>query len=274
MKKGQWVHILQMVLTAPGRELYLEAGRLKQKPERVRAILLILLLPVLGVLLFAIRKNFYVLIFGGGAMAVGFFYIYFKLFDERDKILDVMARLFKPFHTVFEKHRQAAGWGKAAKKAEGKQAGQEQSNTEKRGQGNAAAGGEDEYFRRWKEAAGKAKQEKEREKYRREEEWRKRRREYSRRKAAGNGKTEGSGSKKTYEGKGASEKKSIKADSAREEAETIFMVKYPYDEAEIKSKRNMLLKKYHPDNPEGSEEMCKKINECYAVLMKYCGEKP
>lgn len=264
MKKGQWVHILQMVLTAPGRELYLEAGRLKQKPERVRAILLILLLPILGVLLWAIRSNFYVLILGGGAMAVGFFYIFFKLFENREKILDLIARLFKPFYEVFEKHRKAAGWGRSS----GRKTGEEKAKEA------AAAGGsgrEDEYFRRWKEAAGRARQEKEREKYKREEEWRKRRREYSKRKAAGGGRTDGSGSGKAYEGKDTSEKKSVKTDSAREEAETIFMVKYPYDEAEIKSKRNMLLKKYHPDNPEGSEEMCKKINECYAVLMKYCG---
>jgi hypothetical protein len=181
-----------------------------------------------------------------------------------------MARLFKPFHTVFEKHRQAAGWGKAAGKAEGKRAGQH-SSADKDSGNSTAAGGEDEYFRRWKEAAGRARQEKEKEKYKREEEFRRRRREYSKKKAGESGKTAGNTSDKNKDGKGGSAKNGLRADSAREEAETIFMVKYPYDEAEIKSKRNMLLKKYHPDNPEGSEEMCKKINECYAVLMKYCG---
>ncbi|MCR4585365.1 MAG: hypothetical protein K5686_06525 [Lachnospiraceae bacterium] len=251
-----------MILTAPGRELYLEAGRLKAKPERVRALLLIFLLPILAVLLWSIRKNVYVLIVGGGAMAVGFFYIYFMLYERRDRILDFFVRLFAPFYKVFEKHREAAGWGagNAAGKAAGQAGGK---NRESKGDGGSQAGTgrEDEYFRRWKEAAGKARQEKEREQNRREEEWRKRRREYTKRKAGGE-KSAGSGSGK---------KNVNTTDSARAEAETIFMVKYPYDEAEIKSKRNLLLKKYHPDNPEGSEEMCKKINECYALLMKYCG---
>ena len=264
MRSGQWVHILQMALTAPGRELYLEAGRLKEKPERVRAILLILLLPILGVLLWSIRKNIYVLIFGGGSMAVGFFYIYFTLYERRMKILDFMARLFEPFYKVFEKHRKAAGWGSI----------REENNADT-GKTGAAAGGstagkaageekgreEDEYFRRWKDAAGRAKEARKRE-------WEQRKRNYERRHAqnnAGDGKT-----KENYRRADNAARKPA-ADHAREEAETIFMVKYPYDEAEIKSKRNMLLKKYHPDNAEGSEEMCKKINECYAVLMKYCG---
>ena len=46
-------------------------------------------------------------------------------------------------------------------------------------------------------------------------------------------------------------------------------VEIPFTESEIKEKRNLLIRKYHPDNPGGSEEMCKKINECYAILYKY-----
>lgn len=252
-----------MVLTAPGRELYLEAGRLKEKPERVRAILLIFLLPVLAVLLWAIRKNIYVLVFGGGSMAVGFFYIYFMLYEKRMKILDFLARLFEPFYKVFEKHRKAAGWGSISddKNAKAGKTGAAGAGSTAGQGGDEKSRGEDEYFRRWKEAAGRAKEAKQRE-------WERRKRNYERRHAQ-NG-SNGGGTKENYRKEDNTAKKPA-ADRAREEAETIFMVKYPYDEAEIKSKRNMLLKKYHPDNAEGSEEMCKKINECYAVLMKYCG---
>ncbi len=263
MKKGQWLHILQMVLTAPGRELYLEAGRLKQKPERVRAILLIILLPILAVLLWCIRKNIYVLILGGGSMAVGFFYIYRFLYDRREKILAFLARLFEPFYKVFEKHRKAAGWGQAAGNASGEKrsdSGNKTAGPQEKTTAEKNAGGEDEYFKRWKEAAGRAKEAGSRE-------WEKRKREYEKRRAESGRKESGNREEGRQQGRTA--KKST--DPAREEAETIFMVRYPYDEAEIKSKRNMLLKKYHPDNAEGSEEMCKKINECYALLMKYCG---
>ena len=264
MKNRQWLHIMQMILTAPGRELYLEAGRLKSRPERVRAILLILLLPILAVLLWSIRKNFYVLVFGGGVMAVGFFYIYFTLYEKREKILGFLAKLFEPFYRVFEKHRKAAGWGQP--KGGGKKVTSAKDNTA--GPAGRASddardtGHEDEYFRRWKEAAGRAREAK-------KHEWENRRRSGSRRTEDKRNEerqrsSSGSGSSRSEE-----RKAYVGADAARQEAETIFMVKYPYDEAEIKSKRNMLLKKYHPDNPEGSEEMCKKINECYAVLMKY-----
>ena len=54
-----------------------------------------------------------------------------------------------------------------------------------------------------------------------------------------------------------------------EEAKAFFGVDIPFTADEIKQRRNQLLKKYHPDNPDGSEEMCKKINECYALLIRY-----
>ncbi|MBR1931565.1 MAG: hypothetical protein IJ833_08880 [Lachnospiraceae bacterium] len=54
-----------------------------------------------------------------------------------------------------------------------------------------------------------------------------------------------------------------------EEAKSIFSVEEPYGIEEIRSKRNLLLKTYHPDNHNGSEEMCKKINECYDLLLEH-----
>ncbi len=261
MKDKRWLHILQMVLTAPGRELYLEAGRLRKKPETVRVILLVLLLPLLFILLWCIRGNFYVLLFGGGAMAVGFFYIYFMILKKSGAILDFIRKLGEPAYKVFEKHRTAMGWGvpgaesktEKATGSAGKRGGTAAS-AEPAGAESAADDRDDEYMRRFKEAAGRAREEKRRERERREKAWRERKARESRER----------------QDKKREDKQKSRAETARDEAETIFMVKHPYSEAEIKSKRNMLLKKYHPDNAEGSEEMCKKINECYALLLKYC----
>ena len=54
-----------------------------------------------------------------------------------------------------------------------------------------------------------------------------------------------------------------------DEAKAFFGVDIPFTLDETKQRRNQLLKKYHPDNPDGSEAMCKKINECYALLVRY-----
>lgn len=54
-----------------------------------------------------------------------------------------------------------------------------------------------------------------------------------------------------------------------EEAKALFGVEMPYTLADIKSRRNKLVRQYHPDNNGGSEEMCKKINEAYTLLSKF-----
>lgn len=54
-----------------------------------------------------------------------------------------------------------------------------------------------------------------------------------------------------------------------DEAKVLFNVEMPYSMAQIKESRNILIKKYHPDNIDGSEEMCKRINEAYKLLSKF-----
>lgn len=58
------------------------------------------------------------------------------------------------------------------------------------------------------------------------------------------------------------------AESPLDEAKRLFNVTAPYTKADIKKIRNRLMKMYHPDVG-GSEEMCKKVNEAYALLLKY-----
>lgn len=53
-----------------------------------------------------------------------------------------------------------------------------------------------------------------------------------------------------------------------DEAKALFGVELPYTTTDIKRKRNILIKKYHPDLG-GSEEMCKRINEAYTLLLKF-----
>lgn len=51
------------------------------------------------------------------------------------------------------------------------------------------------------------------------------------------------------------------------EAEALFQMSTPFTKEQIRKKRNILLKKNHPDEG-GSPEMCKKINLSYEVLLK------
>ena len=53
-----------------------------------------------------------------------------------------------------------------------------------------------------------------------------------------------------------------------EQAEELFGVKEPYTRDEVRDARNRLLKKYHPDMG-GSEELAKKINAAYELLIKH-----
>lgn len=53
-----------------------------------------------------------------------------------------------------------------------------------------------------------------------------------------------------------------------EEAKVLFEVELPYTKDQIKKKRNELIKQHHPDIG-GSDEMCKKINEAYTLLLKF-----
>lgn len=59
-----------------------------------------------------------------------------------------------------------------------------------------------------------------------------------------------------------------KPKSPFDDAKALFNVELPYTKTDIKRIRNELIKKYHPDLG-GSEEMCKKINEAYTLLLKF-----
>ncbi len=55
-----------------------------------------------------------------------------------------------------------------------------------------------------------------------------------------------------------------------QKARQLLRLKETYTVSELKKARNVLMKQFHPDNGRnGSEEVCKKINEAYTLLAKY-----
>ena len=55
------------------------------------------------------------------------------------------------------------------------------------------------------------------------------------------------------------------------EAVKFLEITFPYTEAQLKTRYKLLVKKHHPDLNNGSkksEEMFKKVAECYRILLK------
>ncbi|MCM1057446.1 MAG: hypothetical protein NC517_07565 [Firmicutes bacterium] len=61
-----------------------------------------------------------------------------------------------------------------------------------------------------------------------------------------------------------------KQTSSLQQARQLMRVKESYTRAELKKARNALIKQFHPDNTGGGdEEMCKRINTAYNLLLRY-----
>ena len=254
----------EMVLAAPGKGLHVLLGKLRRRPDIGRALLLLFTLAAVGAGLWLLhrqsflREHTWVFIMAATVLAL----VAFLLFEPLLKLFSTLFMLLEAFTHIFAKSydecrkslgikggtakdKAAAGTGKdgksgeEAKKEEHKSSETEYHQTE-----------EDRMA--WQRAKQKARADKryeqtKKKKKRMEEEARKEQKKERRRE----------------------EPKKPASDKALEEAKSIFNVEIPFTESEIKEKRNLLIKKYHPDNPGGSEEMCKKINECYSILYMY-----
>jgi hypothetical protein len=75
----------------------------------------------------------------------------------------------------------------------------------------------------------------------------------------------------TYREQSSTEKQVNTTDKKLSEALKLFNLNQPFTEAELKKKRNELLKKYHPDQTksEDTTEMSSKINTMYTYLLDY-----
>ncbi|MBR5420484.1 MAG: J domain-containing protein [Lachnospiraceae bacterium] len=273
---------MEMILAAPGKGLHVLLGKARRRPDVGRGVFLLCTLLLVGLGLFLLRRNTWLLLIGGTAMAVAAFFLYkpvlkglaaffifleagthvfAKSYDDCRRALGLNAE-GKGAEADPSRRDSESGAGAEKKAASGKEGGkQADPDTRNTTAEEAKESPEEERRRReaeaqaWTKAKQKAKQEK-----RREQTEKKRRRmeEEAERERAKRGGPKAKTDKKPHE-----------SSAALEEAKAFFNVEIPFSEAEIKEKRNLLMKKYHPDNPGGSEEMCKKINECYSILFKY-----
>lgn len=56
--------------------------------------------------------------------------------------------------------------------------------------------------------------------------------------------------------------------SELDEAKKLFDIHGSYTEADLKKQRNVLLRKFHPDNG-GTNEDCQRVNQAYELLLRY-----
>ena len=265
----------EMILAAPGKGLHVLLGKLRKRPDVGRAIFLAFLLLCVGIGLWLMRKDLFILLVGGAALAITVFLIYRPLMKGIRAFLVFLEAGTHVFAKSYDECRRVLKLKKSGKAGGGGQAAGQNAAKQDTGAGNAQAGAqkqqqtqgeqqespEEERRRReeeaqaWARAKQKARQEK---RYEQTEKKRRRMEEEAERERAKRGGPKAKTDKRPHE-----------SSAALEEAKSIFNVEIPFTEAEIKEKRNLLIKKYHPDNPGGSEEMCKKINECYTILYKY-----
>ncbi len=254
----------EMILAAPGKGLHMLLRKLRKRSDIGRALFLLCTLALVGLGLWLMRKNTMLLLVGGTALAV----IAFLLYKPVMKGVDTFFMFLEAFTYQFAKSYDECRHG--IKRYEREKRKSEMSEEEKeerkkareeaeRKAEEARAAAERQREQRQKEEWSRARQ-RARQEQRREHTERKRRRmeEEAERERA----KRGGPHVKT-------DKEPHVSNAALDEAKSIFNVELPFTEEEIKEKRNLLIKKYHPDNPGGSEEMCKKINECYAILYKY-----
>ncbi len=265
----------EMILAAPGKGLHVLLGKLRKRPDVGRAIFLAFLLLCVGIGLWLMRKDLFILLVGGAALAITVFLIYRPVLKGIKMFLTFLEAGTHVFAKSYDECRRALKLKKEGRTGKGGQAAAENAAKQDTSAGNAQAGAqkqqqkqqeaqetpEEERRRReeeaqaWARAKQKARQEK---RYEQTEKKRRRMEEEAERERAKRGGPKAKTDRRPHE-----------SSAALEEAKSIFNVEIPFSEAEIKEKRNLLIRKYHPDNPGGSEEMCKKINECYAILYKY-----
>ncbi len=258
---------MEMILAAPGKGLHVLLGKLRKRSDIGRVVFLACTLILVGAGLWLMRKNTILLLAGGTALAVVAFLLYkpvlkgtatFFMFFEAfthlfaksyDDCKAAIAR-YEYEHRSAEQKRRDEEMEKQAKARE-----EELRKAREQKRAEEAKAREERMRAEWSRVRQEARQEK-----RREHTERKRRR--MEQEAERERDKRGGPHVKT-------DKEPHVSSAALNEAKSIFNVELPFTEEEIKEKRNLLIKKYHPDNPGGSEEMCKKINECYAILYKY-----
>ncbi len=243
---------IEMVLATPGAKLHQGIRRLRKNRELATAILLGVILLLAGIVLWQFRRNdTWLLLLAGIGLITVFSLLFSWIWRHGDAILGIGEMLTYPFYSSYEQCRKALDPTQAdtfnAKAAENPAdpnpfvSGNNAADQKHSGQYNTTdsqtQSGDANATDRQQSQNTRARKE-----YHREHEH--------------------NTSEKRY-------RRTSPGNAQLEEAKAFFGVDIPFTADEIKQRRNQLLKKYHPDNPDGSEEMCKKINECYALLIRY-----
>ena len=233
---------IEMILATPGAKLHQGFHRLRKKHEFATAILLGITLILAGTILWQFRGNDTGLLMLAGIGLITVFSLLFSwIWRHKDTILGIGEALTYPFYNSYEQCRKALDQIKTTAYTNMNATGPEQS-----GQSDTT----DSQKQSADTKSTKDQQTQNRcdnNEYQHEQERR----------------------RSTSEDRYHRERHVSSGNARLEEAKAFFGVDIPFTADEIKQRRNQLLKKYHPDNPDGSEEMCKKINECYALLIRY-----
>ena len=233
---------IEMILAAPGAKLHKCFRNLRKNTAFSAAILMGIVLFPAGIILWQFRgTDTLLLILAGIGLVTVFSFLFSLLRKHSDTVLAFGEMITYPFHNSYEQCREMLDKLKTESFRN--------ENTKEDTQDNPAmknGSAENEYFSGYDDTD------------------RKKNREKSENTASNNGneqKKDSDHHRRHY--------RTSPANARLDEAKAFFGVDIPFTADEIKQRRNQLLKKYHPDNPDGSEEMCKKINECYALLIRY-----
>ena len=243
---------MEMLLATPGAKLHLRFQKLRKKKEGFAAILLGVVLLLASITLWQFRGNdTWLLLLAGIGLITVFSLLFSWIWRHGDAILGIGEMLTYPFYSSYEQCRKALDPTQAdtcnAKAAENP------ADPNPFASGNNAA--DQKHSGQYNTTDSQTQSDDANATDRQQSQNTRGRKEYHR-------EHEHNTSEKRY-------RRTSPGNAQLEEAKAFFGVDIPFTLEELKQRRNQLLKKYHPDNPDGSEAMCKKINECYALLMRY-----
>ncbi len=264
MKEGrlnEYFLYMEMILAAPGAKLHRGFRTLRKSKELSGAVLFGIVLLLAGTVLWQFRgNNTWLLILAGVGLVTIFSFVFSLLRKHFDTLLGIGEMLTYPFHNSYEQCREnlkqrqsdAAAQDDAPKQNGSENAGRQSNASDESFSQNDSASSSDEHFRQTDNSN-----------HRNNSSAQENRSEHT-----GEDRFERESSDRTRE-RTHRRYRTSPANARLDEAKAFFGVDIPFTMEEIKQRRNQLIKKYHPDNPGGSEEMCKKINECYALLVRY-----
>ncbi|MBR1470489.1 MAG: hypothetical protein IJ600_02455 [Lachnospiraceae bacterium] len=278
---------LEMILATPGAKLHRGFRRLRRSRDLTGAFLIIVILLVSGMLLWHLRSSgTHLLLFAGAALTVLLFFLFFPLLRGTDTLLGIGEMVTYPFSNSYEQCRETLKdmqehpelytaqrtdlqKDRAPQKQTAGSADAHARDTRSQSRRNTQNGRDAAAQDRQDTGAQRQQKDRNPQSADTQKQYRAQNRQDTdpRKQHAQNAGAQNDRS--STDAHHRRTRRSTPKATPLEEAKSVFGVELPFTADEIRQRRNLLLKKYHPDNPDGSEEMCKKINEWYALLLKY-----